>query len=199
MIESQLDEDVINFKTIPFEQSVGKYREFVNGRVVTKLMFDSISGEMKESVAFSLLFNKRFEFELLYKLIGFSLEFHEKGDFFFVKAVGVNSSEDDIGDSNAVKIQACLLMLGRYYATMSISIEQLGMCQFGINESDLDKLRANIEFNSILKSAGFKSWDDALRFITERNFAFKSGKSTYFLSSAGMHYLNNLVGEYSNS
>jgi hypothetical protein len=199
MINEQSEKDIVNFRTIPFEQSVGIYREFVNGRVVTKLVYDPISGEMEESAAFSLLFNKRFEFELLYKLIGFSLEFHEKGDFFFVKADGTNSGEEDISDANAVKIQACLLMLGRYYATVNISIDQIGMFQFGINESDLDKLRSNVEYNSILKSAGFKSWDDALRFITERNFAFKSGKSTYFLSSAGMHYLNNLVGEYSNS
>lgn len=184
--------------TLPAQQSADIYKEFVNGRVVTKLIYDNIGCVNMENPLFTLLFTRREEFELLYKLIGFSLDFNEQGDFFSIKSLTSNQAEDDdISDVTAMKIQACLLMLGRYFVQSNISVAQLGMAKFGINETDIDNLKSNSEFASILKTAGLKSWDDALRFISERNIAFKTGKSSYFISSAGMYYLNKIVPAYS--
>ena len=46
----------------------------------------------------------------------YQLKFDEEGDFYFTQEIRDSSSDE--ADDNAIKIQAVLLFIGRYYAKM---------------------------------------------------------------------------------
>lgn len=182
------------FDLINAEQSARIYRQFVQGRVITKMLFDDIRVSLVENPLFTVLFNHHSHFEHLYRHLGFELCFHQQGDFYYVRELREDNSDE--ADDNALKVQTTLLLLGRYYTGSGRDLNMLCDPQFGLNETDLKPLESNEEFKAILKAVRLESWDKALEFITIRNFAFKNGPSGYFLSQAGAAFLFRLVDEY---
>jgi hypothetical protein len=182
------------FDLISAQQSTQIYRQFVQGKVVTKQLYNEIKATLQDNPLFTVLFNNQYHFENLYKHLGYELCFHQQGDFYYVRELREDSSEE--ADDNALKIQTTLLLLGRYYTGSGRDLSLLCDPLFGLNDADLKTLNENDEFKAILKAVRLESWDKALEFITTRNFAFKSGERCYFLSQAGSAFLFRLVEEY---
>ncbi|MFT4929717.1 MAG: hypothetical protein ACI8WB_005852 [Phenylobacterium sp.] len=182
------------FDLINAEHSSNIYRQFVSGKVITKQMYSEVKVILEENPLFTLLFNHQVHFENLYKHLGYELCFHQKGDFYYVRELREDSTDE--ADDNALKVQTTLLLLGRYYSGSGRDLSHLCDPQFGLNEADIKALNCNEEFKAILQAVRLPSWDKALEFIQSRNFAFKSGVSSYFLSQAGAAFLFKLVEEY---
>jgi hypothetical protein len=185
-----------SFDGVNADHSSLVYRQFLQGRVVIKLVYNEIRVEMEENPLFTLLFKHQAHFESLYRHLGYQLCFHSQGDFYYVRETREEGSDE--ADDNALKIQTTLLLLGRYYSGTGRDLQLLGDPQFGLNDADYKALSENEEFNAILKAVNLDNWDKALTFIAIRNFAFKSGVNQYFLSQAGSVFLLRLVTEYEN-
>lgn len=182
------------FDLVNAEQSALIYRQFVQGKVIPKMLYDDIRANMRENPLFTLLFNHHTHFEHLYRHLGFELCFHQQGDFYYVRELREDTTDE--ADDNALKVQTTLLLLGRFYTGSGRDLNLLCDPQFGLNDADLKLLEQNEEFKAILRAVRLESWEKALEFITVRNFAFRSGKSSYFLSQAGAAFLFRLVQEY---
>jgi hypothetical protein len=182
------------FDLISAQQSTKIYRQFVQGKVICKHLYNEVKVQLDENGLFTVLFNHQSHFEDLYKHLGYELCFHQQGDFYYVRELREDSSDE--ADDNALKVQTTLLLLGRYYTGSGRDLNLLCDPQFGLNDSDVKALQANEEFKAILKAVRLDSWDKALEFISTRHFAFKSGQSSYFLSQAGRAFLFRLVEEY---
>lgn len=182
------------FDLVSAQQSSLIYRQFVQGKVITKLLYNEIKVSMVENPLFTVLFNHQAHFDNLYKHLGYELCFHQQGDFYYVRELREDSSEE--ADDNALKVQTTLLLLGRYYSGSGRDLNLLCDPQFGLSEADCKALNENEEFKAILKAVRLDGWDKALEFISVRYFAFKSGANSYFLSQAGKAFLFRLVQEY---
>jgi len=90
-----------------------------------------------------------------------------------------------------------LLLIGRYFARSGRDLDFLGRPEAGLNEQDLITMAADEEYQDILRAARFeKGLAEALDYLDKRNLLFQAGAERYFLSSAGMYFLQELVREY---
>lgn len=183
-----------SFDGVNAQQSALIYRQFVQGKVITKMTYHDIRAELEENPLFTLLFNHQQHFNHLYLHLGYELCFEQMGDFFYVRELREDASEE--ADDNALKVQTTLLLLGRYYSGSGRDLNLLCDHRFGLNEVDVEKLKENDEFNAILKAVRLDNWDKALDFICVRQFAFKISNKQLFLSQAGKGFLMRLVDQY---
>ena len=184
-----------NFDLINAEQSATIFRQFTQGRVITKLVFDQLSSQQQDNPLFTCLFNHESHFKQLYQHLGYQLCLNNEGDFYYVQEHREESSEE--ADDNALKVQTILLQLGRYYSQTGRDLAQLCQAMFGFNESDITSLSKDDDSIAMLKAIKIESWPKAIDFIVSRNFAYKTGNTNYFISSAGKAFLFNLVEQYS--
>jgi hypothetical protein len=193
---SPSNQQIINsFEQVNAQHSAAIFRQFNQGKVITKLVYDDINAKNIDNPLFTCLFNSSQHFESLYQHLGYELCLHSAGDFYYVRELRADSSDE--ADDNALKVQAILLQLGRYYSQTGRELEQLCQAQFGFNESDLLTLSKDDESLAILKAIKIDNWPKAIDFITIRNFAYKTGGNSWFISSAGKAFLFNLVEQYS--
>jgi hypothetical protein len=183
-----------SFDHVNAQHSATIFRQFNQGKVITKLVFDDINAKSTDNPLFTCLFNSSQHFESLYQHLGYELCLHSAGDFYYVRELRADSSDE--ADDNALKVQAILLQLGRYYSQTGRELEQLCQAQFGFNDSDLIILTKDDESLAILKAIKIDNWSKAIDFITSRNFAYKTGANSWFISSAGRSFLFNLVEQY---
>lgn len=184
-----------SFDQVNAQHSTAIFRQFNQGKVITKLTFDELNAKNTDNPLFTCLFNSSQHFELLYQHLGYELCLHSAGDFYYVRELRSDSSDE--ADDNALKVQAILLQLGRYYSQTGRELELLCQAQFGFNDNDLITLSKDDESLAILKAIKIDNWSKAIDFITSRNFAYKTGANSWFISSAGKAFLFNLVEQYS--
>ncbi|TYK66913.1 condensin complex protein MksE [Colwellia echini] len=194
-LNNPVQQSTTSFDLVNAQQSAAIFRQFNQGKVITKLVFDDINAKNIDNALFTCLFNSSQHFELLYQHLGYELCLHSAGDFYYVRELRADSSDE--ADDNALKVQAILLQLGRYYSQTGRELEQLCQIQFGFNETDLMVLSKDDESLAILKAIKIENWSKAVDFITSRNFAYKTGSNSWFISSAGKAFLFNLVEQYS--
>lgn len=178
-------------------QSAQVYRQLVAGKVVLRQEYDRHRGELEDNPLYNLLYNNLSHFRQFYEHLGLELVLHDRGGFFYLRD---NADEEaDEHDENALKVQVVLLIIGRYFARTGRDLQYLGRLDVGLGDDDVAALAADEEYNDILRTARFsKGWPEAMSFLVSRGFAFEMGTSRYALSSAGMCFLEQLVGEYEN-
>jgi hypothetical protein len=94
-------------------------------------------------------------------------------------------------------VQVALLIIGRYFARSGRDLDYLGRADAGLNEQDLEAMAGDEEYQDILRAARFeKGLAEALDYLEKRNLVFRAGAGRYFLSSAGLYFLGQLVQEY---
>jgi hypothetical protein len=187
-----------SFAGIHPDQSAEIYRELVAGRVVLRQVYNANRAELQDNPLYNTIYNNLGHFRQLYEHLGFELVFNDRGGFFYVR----ESVDHDIDehDENAFRVQVVLLIVGRYFARSGRDLLYLGRPEAGLKDEDLEALAKDEEYSDILRTARFeKGWEDALDFLVKRNFAFRSGARRYFLSSAGMIFLTELVEAYRSS
>lgn len=186
-----MEQTVINsFEQISYVKSARIYRLFSQGKVLNKQRYDEVQGCFIDDELFSLVFNKITHFTLFFKHMGYQLKFDEEGDFYFTQEI--RESSPDEADDNAMKIQAVLLFVGRYYAKAG-DLAQLGDPMFGLKDHDIEALKQDDLLSSSLKALRLDNWDKALDYLSSRDLLFKMGKDRYVLSSAAMAFLNRLI------
>jgi len=181
---------IYSFDEVPYTKSTAIYRHFSQGKVLNKQRFDEIQGCLVDDDLFTLVFNKIRHFKLYFKHMGYELKFDEEGDFFSTQ--DLRDSSNDESDDNAMKIQAILLFIGRYYSTVG-DLAQLEDPMFGLKESDVDALKQDDMLANSLKALRLENWDKALEYLSSRNLIFKMSKDRYVLSRAAMTFLNRLI------
>jgi len=184
-----------SFSLINAEQSATIFRQFTQGKVITKQVFDQLSSEQQDNPLFTCLFNHESHFQQLYQHLGYQFCLNNDGDFYYVQELREESSDE--ADDNALKVQTILLQLGRYYSQTGRDLDQLCQVAFGFNETDLRALNKDDDSLAILKAIKVDGWSKAIDFIVSRNFAYKTGTNSCFISSAGKAFLFNLVEQYS--
>lgn len=184
-----------SFASINAEQSATIFRQFTQGKVITKQIYDDLKSSHQDNPLFTCLFTNESHFQHLYQHLGYQLCLNNEGDFYYVREYREESSDE--ADDNALKVQTILLQLGRYYSQTGRDLEQLCQVGFGFNESDLQALTQDEDSLAILKAIKVDGWAKAVDFIVSRNFAYKTGANSYFISSAGKAFLFNLVEQYS--
>ena len=184
-----------SFALINAEDSANIFRQFTQGKVITKHIFDQVKSEQHDNSLFTCLFNHESHFMQLYQHLGYQLCLNNDGDFYYVQELREESSDE--ADDNALKVQTILLQLGRYYSETGRDLTQLCTAMFGFNEADIVNLSKDDDSLAMLKAIKIESWPKAIDFIVSRNFAYKTGNSNYFISSAGKAFLFNLVEQYS--
>jgi len=159
-----------SFDEIPYTKSTAIYRIFSQGKVLNKQRYDEIQGCLVDDDLFTLVFTKIRHFKLYFKHMGYELKFDEEGDFFSTQDLRDSNNEES--DDNAMKIQAILLFIGRYYSTVG-DLGQLEDPMFGLKESDIDALKQDDTLASSLKALRLENWDKALEYISSRSLIFK--------------------------
>lgn len=186
------------FNHIDAELSTDAYRQLKQGKVILKQIYNDLQNIVEENPLYTLMFNEWAHFTSLYQHIGFKLEHHDKGSFFYLRELSDQGADE--ADVNAFKIQVVLLLIGRYFSRTGRNLELLFMPNSGLDVKDIEELRKDHEYSDILKTARFnKGWDEALEFLTKRNFAFQTSPNSYFISDAGKAYLLQLVEMYESS
>ncbi len=184
-----------SFDRISAKQSTEIYQQLTQGKVILKQDYKELQNSIEENPLFTLLFNKESHFSSLYQHIGYQLAFNNEGDFYYLREL-LEQGVDE-ANTNAFKIQVVLLLIGRYFSGTGRNLELLFTLDVGLDEKDIDELKTNNEYAELLKTARFtKGWDEALGFLEKRNFAFKTGLSSYFISDAGKAFLLQLVELY---
>ena len=184
-----------SFDDILPAHSAALYREFQAGRVVVREFWDSNRSELVANPLYNVLYNHLSHFRTFYEHLGCELVFNENGSFFFLKESSEDETEEH--DENAFRVQVVLLLIGRYFARSGRDLDYLGRPDAGLGEQDLATMGADEEYQDILRAARFdKGLPEALEYLDKRNLLFRSGASRYFLSSAGMYFLEELVREY---
>jgi hypothetical protein len=179
-------------------ESAAVYREFQNGRVIVRDLWDSNRSELRANPLYNLLYNHLSHFRTLYEHLGSELVFNETGAFFFLRESSDDENEEH--DENAFRVQVILLVIGRYFARSGRDLDYLGRPDAGLNEQDLAALAEDEEYREVLRAARFeKGVPEALDYLDKRNLLFRAGAGRCFLSSAGMHFLQELVREYEQS
>ena len=184
-----------SFALVNAEQSANIFRQFTQGKVITKQVFEQIKSEQQDNPLFTCLFTHESHFKQLYQHLGYQLNLNNEGDFYYIQELREESSDE--ADDNALKVQTILLQLGRYYSQTGRDLTQLCQAMFGFNEADIVRLSKDDDSIAILKAIKVDSWPKAIDFIVSRNFAYKTGNTNYFISSAGKAFLFNLVEQYS--
>tara|TARA_R110001592_G_scaffold25598_2_gene97117 strand:+ start:16048 stop:16647 length:600 start_codon:yes stop_codon:yes gene_type:complete len=184
-----------SFDEIDAKMSSLIYRDFAQGKVITKRAYDTLRAEYKDNPQYTLLFNNESHFKKLYQHIGSELILDDSGEFYYIREMGDDGADE--ADENAFKIQVVLLILGRYFSRSGRDLELLSMPDMGLDEVDITALNDDPEYTDILRAARFKNGtQEALDFITSRNFAYKVGDKRYFLSDAGNTFLLRLLSVY---
>ncbi|WP_372965543.1 condensin complex protein MksE [Marinobacter sp.] len=184
-----------SFDEILPAHSAALYREFQAGRVVVRELWDNNRSEFVSNPLYNLLYNHLSHFRTFYQHLGCELVFNDQGSFFFLKES--NDDDNEEHDENAFRVQVVLLLIGRYFARSGRDLDYLARPDAGLGEQDLAALSTDEEYLEILRAARFdKGLPEALDYLDKRNLLFRSGASRYFLSSAGMHFLEELVREY---
>ncbi len=184
-----------SFALVNAELSANIFRQFTQGKVITKQVFEQIKSEQHDNPLFTCLFTHESHFKQLYQHLGYQLCLNNEGDFYYIQELREESSDE--ADDNALKVQTILLQLGRYYSQTGRDLAQLCQAMFGFNEADIVSLSKDDDSIAILKAIKIESWPKAIDFIVSRNFAYKTGNTNYFISSAGKAFLFNLVEQYS--
>lgn len=187
-------EVIYSFEEIPYNKSAEIHRLFSQGRVLNKQRYNDVHGCLVDDDLFTLVFSKIKHFTLFFKHMGYDLKFDEEGDFYFTQ--DLRDSNNDESDDNAMKIQAILLFIGRYYATVG-DLAQLQDPMFGLKESDIDALKQDDLLASSLKALRVDNWDKALEYLTSRSLIFIVSEDRYVLSKAAMTFLNRLIEAHS--
>lgn len=176
-------------------KSAAVYREFQNGRVIVRDIYDSNRSELVANPLYNLVFSHLSHFRMLYEHLGSELVFNDTGTFFYLRENTDDESEEH--DENAFRVQVVLLLIGRYFARSGRDLEYLGRPDAGLKDEDILAMDADDEYRDMLRAARFeKGIPEALDYLDKRNLAFRSGAQRYFLSTAGMYFLNELVREY---
>ena len=181
---------IYSFEEIPYTKSAEIYRLFSQGKVLNKQRYDDIQGCLVDDDLFTLVFNQIKHFTLFFKHMGYELKFDGEGDFYYTQ--DMRDSNNDESDDNAMKIQAVLLFIGRYYSTVG-DLAQLEDPMFGLKESDVDALKRDSMLESSLKALRLENWDKALEYLSSRNLIFRMSQDRYILSRAAMTFLNRLI------
>ncbi len=185
------------FNKIDATKSIAIYKHLTQGKIILKNYYNEIKDELIESPLFTLIFNNPSHFSNLYQHIGYKLEFHNQGSFYYIREL----TEDGIdeADNNAFRVQVILLLIGRYFAGTGRDLELLAKPDCGLDEHDISELESDNESSDILRTAHFtKGWKEALIYLCKRNFAFKTSSTSLFLSDAGMAFLTRLINEQDN-
>lgn len=191
----QLDQSTSSFDEVLPAHSAALYREFQAGRVIVRELWDNNRSELVANPLYNLLYNHLSHFRTFYEHLGCDLVFNDEGSFFFLKESSDDETEEH--DENAFRVQVVLLLIGRYFARSGRDLEYLARPDAGLGEQDLEAMGADEEYLEILRAARFeKGLPEALDYLGKRNLMFRSGANRYFLSSAGMHFLEELVREY---
>ncbi|RMJ03823.1 hypothetical protein DOQ08_01142 [Marinobacter litoralis] len=191
----QQDQPTSSFDEVLPSHSAALYREFQAGRVIVRELWDNNRSELVANPLYNLLYNHLSHFRTFYEHLGCELVFNDEGSFFFLKESSDDETEEH--DENAFRVQVVLLLIGRYFARSGRDLEYLARPDAGLGEQDLEAMGADEEYLEILRAARFeKGLPDALDYLGKRNLMFRSGANRYFLSSAGMHFLEELVREY---
>lgn len=184
-----------SFEQILPAHSAAIYREFQVGRVIVRDVWDNNRSELRANPLYNLLYNHLSHFRTFYEHLGSELVFNETGAFFFLKESSDDESEEH--DENAFRVQVVLLLIGRYFARSGRDLDYLGRPDAGLNEQDLEAMAGDDEYQDILRAARFeKGLTEALDYLEKRNLVFRAGAGRYFLSSAGLYFLGQLVQEY---
>ena len=201
MIEQHQQENAVptagrrGFDAVLPAQSAAIYREFLAGRVIPREIYNSHRDALEDNALYNLLYNNLAHFRELYQHLGSELMFNDSGAFFYLREDLDDENEEH--DENAFRVQITLLVIGRYFARSGRDLEYLGRPDAGLQQEDMDALNSDEEYRDILRAARFeKGPAEALEYLNKRNFLFKSGPGRYFLSSAGMYFLELLVSEY---
>ncbi|REL25230.1 hypothetical protein DXX93_00755 [Thalassotalea euphylliae] len=181
---------VYSFDEIPYTKSAEIYRLFAQGKVLNKQRYDDVQGCLVDDDLFTLVFQKITHFTLFFKHMGYELKFDEQGDFYYTQ--DLRDISNDESDDNAMKIQAVILFIGRYYATIG-DLAQLADPMFGLKEVDVDALKQDDMLASSLKALRLENWDKALEYLTSRNLIFRIAKDKYVFSNAAMTFLHRLI------
>lgn len=183
------------FAAVLPRQSAAIYREFLAGRVIVRQIYNPNQAALEDNPLYNLIYNNLSHFRTLYQHLGSELVFNDGGAFFYLRE---NADEDgEEHDENAFRVQVTLLLIGRYFARSGRDLEYLGRVDAGLREEDIASLDSEDEYREILQAARFdKGIGEALDYLARRHFLFRSGSNRYFLSSAGMHFLDELVREY---
>ncbi|MGB1949833.1 MAG: condensin complex protein MksE [Marinobacter sp.] len=186
---------ISSFDQILPAHSAAIYREFQSGRVIVRDVWDSNRSELRANPLYNLLYNHLSHFRTFYEHLGSELVFNEVGAFFFLKESTDDENEEH--DENAFRVQVILLLIGRYFARSGRDLDYLGRPDAGLNEQDVTAMAGDDEYQDILRAARFeKGLSEALDYLDKRNLLFRSGAGRWFLSSAGLYFLQELVREF---
>lgn len=193
--ESSPQPEVNSFLYVKSHESAEIYSELTQGKVIGKVRYDALNSRIIDNKMFTIIYNNEDHFIELYNHIGFKLVMDNSGEFYYIKSVS-DKEDDNDANKSSFRIMVPLIILSYYYLRSGRSLNSLKDIDIGLDSSDIDEIKSNDKWNAILSTAKIKDWDEAMRLLSSRGFAWTISVGRWVLSPAGMTLLNNAVKNY---
>ena len=188
-------EQKTGFDGIDPAKSSEVFRDLSAGKAVTWELYSVNTGDFVENPTYSTLFQHRDHFLTLFDHIVYELVFSPQGYYFYLREKDDGADRDY--NRNGFKVQAALVVIGRYFAHTGRDLKYLGSPLVGLKADDIQAIMNDDEYVLMLRSADFKDGlSGTLVFLKNRGFAFETGQDRFILSGASMHFLELLGTEY---
>jgi len=188
-----MSEQYYSFYDVDEQLSRAIYKSFYNGCVINRKEYIEAKADWVESPLYLQLRQHEKHFKLLYRHLGYELEYDETGEFISAKLLSESESEDTPFDETSLKIVAVLSLISKVITERGQSLAHLAEPVQGVTLDDLSSLFNNELHEAILKSLKFKASTDPIDFLIKRGFAYKVSKNRYVLSQGAMSMLNTLI------
>jgi len=171
---------------INLNKSKDIYRAFISGRVINRFSISS-DGTQQQNPLFTEIFSCFNDYKQQYLMSG--MELVAKDDFYYAREV-----DGDMPFTDPVKrIQALLLVIGRYVTQSGALFEKLTHPLGGIGDDDLQKIEENEEFSEILEAVDLKDLAKSIRTnLLDRGIMEEPRTGRYILTPAGQYFFNEL-------
>jgi len=163
------------------------FQEFMNGRMINKIVLNDINGEPTKNTLFEEITGHIETYIEVYKCCGFDLV--RNGESFFIRERGLKQYDENA--MNAMVLLDCIYRGALSIGTNPSILRELSL---GLPVDQLDKIQAIPDINLVLKSCGFQKnlLVDVKASLVNRKLAYITNTNSLVLSDAGIAFIDEL-------
>jgi uncharacterized pyridoxamine 5'-phosphate oxidase family protein len=173
------------------------YALLINGKMANKHRYDSKNNQLEENPLYNELFTCLDDYQQLYRNIGYELV-HKAHNFFFIRELNGDAANDV-----TLKIQALLIIIGRFVTEKGFLFEQLTDHRAGISSESIATIGSEERYLDILhtcKLCKSRTIEEEIKtHLIGRGLVFINSRGNYVLTESGNAFFSELTAAYTSS
>jgi uncharacterized pyridoxamine 5'-phosphate oxidase family protein len=174
------------------------YALLINGKMVNQQQYDPKNNQLEENPLYNELFTQLDDYRQLYRNIGYELV-HKAHNFFFIRELNGDAANDV-----TLKIQALLIIIGRFVTEKGFLFEQLTDHRAGISPESIATISSEERYLDILHTCKLCSKlrtieDEINTNLISRGLIFINSRGNYVLTESGNAFFVELTAAYTGS